>query len=104
LIVAVALCAGLFMRASSAQAQGRTGRKVINRIAPVYPELAKQLHVGGVVKLEVVIRANGNVKSTQAVGGNPVLIESATEAVRKWRFETAPEDTTEVVQLTFDPR
>jgi TonB family protein len=104
LIVAVALCAGLFTPTSTAQAQGHAARKVINRIDPVYPELAKHLHVSGVVKLEVVIRANGNVKSTKVVGGNPVLIESATEAVRKWKFETAPEDTTEVVQLSFDPR
>jgi TonB family protein len=100
-MVTLALFAGLFTRTSTAQAQGYAERKVVNRIAPVYPELAKRMHVSGVVKLEVVIRANGDVKSTKVMGGNPVLIESASEAVRKWKFEAAREDTTEVVQLTF---
>jgi len=104
LIVAMTLSAGLLAWANAAQAQDRSERKVINRIAPVYPELAKRMHVSGVVKLEVVIRANGNVKSTKVVGGNPVLIGPATLAVGKWKFEAAPEETTEVIQLTFVPR
>jgi TonB family protein len=103
LIVALALSAGLFMPAGTAQTQGHADRKVLDRIAPVYPELAKRMHVIGVVKLEVVIRANGNVKSAKALGGNPVLIGSATDAVRKWKFEAATEETTEVIQLTFEP-
>jgi TonB family protein len=103
LLVALALFAGLFTQTNTAQAQGHAERKVVNRVAPVYPELAKRMHVSGVVKLEVVIRANGDVKSTKVMGGNPVLIESASEAVRKWKFEAAREDTTEVVQLTFAP-
>jgi TonB family protein len=104
LIVVMALFAGAFTWTQLAQAQERAERKVINRIAPVYPELAKRMHVSGVVKLEVVIRANGTVKSTKVVGGNPVLIGSATDAVGKWKFEAAPDETTEVVQLSFDPR
>lgn len=104
LIVGVTLCAGLFAQPSAAQAQGHVERKVVNRIAPIYPELAKRMHVSGVVKLELVIRPNGNVKSTKVVGGNPVLIQAATDAVQKWKFEAAPEETTEVVQLTFEPQ
>jgi TonB family protein len=103
LIVALTMCAGLFTRVSAAQAQGDAARKVIIRIAPVYPELAKRMHVSGVVKLEVVIRANGSVKSTKVVGGNPVLIQAAADAINKWKFEAAPAETTEVIQLTFEP-
>jgi TonB family protein len=104
LIVVAALCAGLFTVTSRSQAPDHEERKVTTKIAPVYPELAKRMHVSGVVKLEVAIRANGTVKSTKVVGGNPVLIDAASDAVRKWKFETASEDTTEVIQLTFDPR
>jgi TonB family protein len=103
LIVALTLSTGLFTQISTAQEAGDTGRKVITRIAPVYPELAKRMHVSGVVKLEVVIRANGNVKSTKVVGGNPVLIQAATDAIDKWKFEAAAAETTEVIQLTFEP-
>ena len=55
----------------------------------------------GVVKLEVVVRGNGSVKSAKVLGGSPLLIDSATEAVSKWKFEPAPQETTEVVQVQF---
>lgn len=110
LIVAAALSTGPLTGICMAQGQGqgqslgRVERKAIEKISPVYPELAKRMHVAGVVKLEVVVRANGSVKSTKVVGGNPVLIQSATDAVRKWKFETAPDETVGVVELTFEPR
>lgn len=86
----------------SSQASNST-RKVTSRIAPTYPDLAKKMHIQGVVKVEAIVRANGTVKSTRAIGGNPVLIDAATDAVSKWKFEPSAADTTEIVQLTFAP-
>jgi TonB family protein len=102
LIVAAALCAALSTRTSTAQTQDHPERKVVRKIAPLYPDLARLMHVSGVVKLEVVVRANGRVKSATVLGGSPALIESATDAVLKWRFEAAPKETTEVVQIAFE--
>ncbi len=99
--ITVTLLAGLFMPAGMAQPQSHTDRRTIVKTPPVYPEIAKRNRIRGVVKLEVVVRENGSVKSTKVLGGNPVLIGSATDAVRNWKFEPAPEETTEVVQLTF---
>jgi TonB family protein len=79
-------------------------RKVASRVAPFYPELAKRMRLQGVVKVEAVVRANGTVKSTRILGGNPVLVQSALDAVNKWKFEPGPDETTEVVQLTFIPQ
>jgi TonB family protein len=103
LMVALALCAGAFTQAGVAQ-EGHAGRRAIERVSPVYPELARRAHIRGVVKLEVVVRPNGSVKSANAVGGSPALIQSAIDAVRKWKFEAAPEETTEIVQLMFEPQ
>jgi TonB family protein len=102
IVAAAVLFAALPTRTSTAQTQGHPERKVVRKIAPFYPDLAKLMHVSGVVKLEVVVRANGRVKSTKVLGGNPVLIESATNAVFQWRFEAAPVETTEVVQIAFE--
>jgi hypothetical protein len=33
-----------------------------------------------------------------------VLIEAAMDAVRKWKFEAASEESTEVIQVAFEPR
>ena len=62
------------------------------------------MNIGGTVKMEVVIRPNGIVKSTKIVGGNPVLIDSAKAAVLKWKFAPSPEETTEVVEISFQSR
>jgi TonB family protein len=79
-------------------------RKVSARVAPNYPELAKKMHLRGMVKIEAVVRPNGSVKSTRVLGGNPVLVEAAADAVNKWKFEAASSETTEVVQVTFIPQ
>jgi TonB family protein len=77
-------------------------RKVVSKVAPVYPDLARKLKLRGVVKLIVVIAPDGRVKSTEVMGGNPVLTQAAVEAVRRWRYEEAPEQTHGVVELRFD--
>jgi TonB family protein len=79
-------------------------RKVITRVAPAYPELAKKMRIQGVVKVEAVVRPNGTVKSTRVVGGNPVLVDAAADAVSKWKFEPGSGETTELIQLTFVPQ
>ena len=77
-------------------------RKVVNRVQPAYPELARQMNVSGTVKIEVVIAANGSVKSLKPIGGHPLLIQSASEALRKWRFAPGQETTT-IVEFQFHP-
>ena len=94
--------------ASFAVAQNATApvsdRKVSSRVAPAYPELARKMRLQGIVKIEAIVKPNGTVKSTRVLGGNPVLVDAATEAVNKWKFEPGPSETTEVVQLTFSPQ
>lgn len=77
-------------------------RKVITRVAPSYPELARRMHIGGVVKVEAVVRPNGTVKSARVLGGHPVLVDAAIQAVEKWKFEPAQSETTEAVQVSFE--
>jgi TonB family protein len=80
-----------------------TNRKVKSKVSPVYPELARRMNISGVVKVRVTVAANGSVKDAQLVGGHPVLASAAMEAVKKWRFETRPEETAETVEFRFDP-
>lgn len=101
-LVAIVLVATTTLIASAQSAPGNSDRKVATRVAPVYPELAKRMHIHGVVKVEAIVRPNGAVKSTRVLGGNPVLVDAAQQAIAKWKFEPAQAETTEVVQLTFD--
>ena len=59
------------------------------------------MHVTGKVKIEATISADGHVTSTKVIGGSPLLVGSALEALKKWRYEPAAKETTEVVEFEF---
>ena len=76
-------------------------RKVKSKVTPAYPELAKRMSVTGKVKIEVIIAADGHVKSTRAVGGHPLLVQACQDAVKEWKFLPAPEESTQLVEFDF---
>jgi TonB family protein len=76
-------------------------RKIKTKVLPEYPEVARQLHLQGKVKVEVIISPDGRVTNTKVVGGHPVLAQAAVDAVKKWRFEPGPKDTTEIIEMDF---
>ncbi|MFZ0322166.1 MAG: energy transducer TonB [Candidatus Sulfotelmatobacter sp.] len=102
-ILTVVLSVNLATPQGVAQTKDALERKTVDKVAPVYPALAKRMNIRGVVKLEVVVRPNGTVKSAKVVGGNPVLVESAADAVQKWKFEPAATETTGIVEVSFEP-
>lgn len=77
-------------------------RKVKTRVSPEYPLLAKQMNVTGHVKIEVTIAVDGKVTGTKVIGGNPVLVSSSLDALKKWHFEPGPKQTTEVIEFEFN--
>jgi TonB family protein len=99
LICSAALLA-LFLGASlPAFAAGERGVK--SRVAPVYPELAKRMKIGGSVQLEAVVDAKGAVTSVKTLEGNRMLGAAAEEAVKKWKFEAGEGNTTVHLGLNF---
>jgi TonB family protein len=88
---------------SSAQQQPEAKRKVVNKVVPVYPDLARKMRIHGTVRVEVVIAPSGKVKTTQVIGGNPVLAQSAVGAIEQWKWAPAPQETQELVELSFHP-
>jgi TonB family protein len=102
-LVGVALSSVLGTCAVAQQSGSEEGkRKVKTKVAPAYPELAKRMNVTGRVKIEVIITPDGRVKSTRALGGHPLLVQSCVEAVKEWKFVAAPEETTQVVEFDFN--
>jgi TonB family protein len=84
-------------------AQDVMDRKVKSKVDPVYPEIARKMGITGNVKLQLVVSPNGVVKETKVIGGHPILVNAAVDAVKKWRFETASAETTETREFRFDP-
>jgi TonB family protein len=88
----------------SASAQGELSRKVKNKVAPTYPELARRMNISGTVKVLVVVAPNGELKDSKVVGGNPILVNAAMDALKKWKFEPAAEESTGTVEFKFQPQ
>jgi TonB family protein len=86
-----------------AQVEATGARKVINRVVPQYPQLARSLRIEGTVKLLAVVAPNGKPTSTRVMGGHPVFAKAAVDAVEKWKWTPAPEETREVLEMHFRP-
>ena len=82
---------------------GAGERKVVTRVEPKYPPTLERLYIGGVVKLQVDVSANGTVESAQLLGGNPILGQSAIAAVKQWKYAPAKTKTRQTERLEFDP-
>jgi protein TonB len=60
--------------------------KIIKRVIPEYPPIARQMRLSGVVQLAGVIDRDGSVKSLKAIDGHPMLVKAALDAVRQWKY------------------
>jgi len=61
--------------------------RLVNKVTPLYPPLARQTRISGTVRLHAIIGKNGGVEQLQVVSGHPLLVQSALDAVRQWRYQ-----------------
>lgn len=59
---------------------------LIHKVTPVYPPLARQSRVQGQVLLQATIGRDGTIQNLQVVNGHPLLVGSALDAVKQWRY------------------
>jgi TonB family protein len=86
-----------------AQEVSAGSRKVVDRVVPQYPTVARRMNIQGVVRLDVLVAPNGTVKSVDVRGGHPLLVQSAQSALIQWKWEPAPRETHETIELKFNP-
>ena len=78
-------------------------RRLLERTATPYPALAVNMALQGVVKLDVLVAADGTVKTIETKGGHPVLVQAAMNAVRRWKWEPAARESHELVEVKYSP-
>jgi len=61
--------------------------KLINRVHPGYPPLARQTRISGTVRLHAIIGKDGTVRELTLESGHPLLVQAALDAVRQWRYQ-----------------
>jgi protein TonB len=66
--------------------QGVTQGLCIKKVEPAYPKIAQAAHVSGSVILKAIIGKDGLIHELQLVSGHPLLVGSAMDAVKQWRY------------------
>ena len=103
LILASALLSFPTANAQSENVEVEGSRKVISKVLPTYPSIARSMNLTGSVKLEIVVAPNGSVKSLQVIGGSPLFSQAAESALRGWKWEKGEHETTERLEIRFKP-
>ncbi len=92
---------GVTLAAGQQSVTDESKRKLKSKVAPAYPELARRMSVSGRVRIELTVAPDGHVKSTRALGGHPILVQSCVEAVKDWKYMPGPDETTLIVEFDF---
>jgi protein TonB len=61
--------------------------RLIRKLEPSYPSLAKSARVSGTVQLEAVVGIDGRVREVKVLNGSPLLARAAVDAVSQWVYE-----------------
>jgi TonB family protein len=98
---------GIALPAGAIRVEGNIQQtKLVSQTPPVYPPLARQARISGVVRLSVLIGVDGTVRNIQIVSGHPLLVPAAVEAVRTWVYQKTllngqPVEVVTPVNVTF---
>ncbi|HVM94691.1 MAG TPA: energy transducer TonB [Terriglobales bacterium] len=93
---------GLVPQPAQAQ-QSPSKRKILTHTAPTYPSLARHMALSGVVRIDALVSPDGTVKMVDIKGGHPVLAQAASNTVRQWKWEPAPHESHEEIEIHFSP-
>ena len=69
----------------------------------VYPPLARTLNLRGTVRVRVTVSPGGDPLHTEELGGSPVLVKAASNAVSKAKWEPAQVESKEIIEIKFLP-
>jgi protein TonB len=63
--------------------------EAVQRVAPVYPDLAREAGVDGTVLVQALVDKSGKVRDVKVQKSIPMLDQAAIDAVKKWVFKPA---------------
>jgi protein TonB len=67
--------------------QGVSQGLLIKSVDPVYPPLARQMHIQGAVELLANIGKDGSIRTVKLISGDAALSRAAIDAVKQWKYK-----------------
>jgi TonB family protein len=89
--------------ATSPNSEGEGARRLESSNPPEYPEIAERMKLTGAAQVQAFVKADGTVKEVKVLGGHPLLTDALARAVKRWKYQPGPRETTEVVKFSFGP-
>ncbi|PYT65453.1 MAG: hypothetical protein DMG39_29205 [Acidobacteria bacterium] len=93
----------LALRLAGTSVHAQENRKALNNPTPTYPETARQFRLTGVVKVQIVIAPDGQIKDVKVLGGHPLLVNAVQDALKNWKYAPAGSETTATPAFNFHP-
>lgn len=100
-LIAALLWNTLATSPASSQTSQSQARKLKVSVPPEYPELARKMNIQGVARVLLTVTSDGRVVGVKELGGNPVLVAALSQAVRKWKYESADHESEIEVRFEF---
>jgi protein TonB len=63
--------------------------RAISSPDPLYPAVARAQNVDGIVSMDALVDAAGNVAEVKVISGPILLRQAAIDALRKWKYQPA---------------
>jgi len=60
--------------------------KLMKQVVPMYPQMARQMRISGVIHLLGIIAKDGTIQRLQVLTGHPLLSQAALDAVSQWVY------------------
>lgn len=95
------IVAALTLLILSIQPLHAEARLSLHRVPPIYPQIAQQMHITGIIKVVATVSPAGDVLTAQTTSGNKILAAAAIVAVKQWKFAPGAEVSTETVDVAF---
>ena len=96
------LCAFVACTLPTALSSQEIEPKPVKKVIPAYPEVLKRMGLSGTVRLKVLIAPDGSVKDIEVRGGGAIFAESASKAVKQWRYPPGDKARSADVSVDFE--
>jgi periplasmic protein TonB len=67
-------------------------RRATACVSPTFPALARQARLDGYVRVGILVDETGRVACVHLISGHPLIISTAIEAARQWKFRPATQN------------
>lgn len=100
-VVVILVALAFSPRGTAQNVKYHSQRRILVGCKVEYPPIAAQMHLEGTVRVSITVGPDGSVMKTQLMGGGPVFARPVLDAIPLMKWQPAPQQTTETLEIDF---